>query len=93
MSKVRRKAAPAPQYVSPNQMTLAGFETPFDRTLNPTNRWVFLLHLIPWDEICSLYLKKVKISATGRRPLNPRIVIGAIIIKHICNDIKDQGLS
>lgn len=66
-------------------MTLAGFETPFDRTLNPTNRWVVLSHLIPWDEICSLYLKQEKVASTGRRPLNPRIVIGAIIIKHICN--------
>jgi hypothetical protein len=85
MNKTHRKVAPTPQYVSPNQLTLAGFETPFERTLNPKNRWVVLAHLIPWDEISSLYLKQVGISQTGRRPLNPRVVLGSIIIKHLCN--------
>jgi DNA replication protein DnaC len=37
--------------------------------------------LIPWDEICNLYLKKVRIKATGRATINPRIAIGSIIIK------------
>lgn len=85
MDKTHRKHALTPQYVSPNQLTLAGFETPFERTLNPKNRWVILAHLIPWDEICSLYQKEVKISNTGRPPLSPRVVIGSIIIKHLCN--------
>jgi transposase, IS5 family len=44
-----------------------------------------LAGLIPWDEICSLYLKNVNVSNTGRPPLNPRIVIGYLIIKHLCN--------
>jgi hypothetical protein len=85
MDKTHRKHALTPKYVSPNQLTLAGFETPFERSLNPTNRWVILAHLIPWDEICSLYLKEVKLSNTGRPPLSPRVVIGSMIIKHLCN--------
>ena len=85
MSKVRRKVAPTPKYVSPTQLTLAGFETPFERLLNPKNRWVVLAGLIPWDEICNLYLKQVGVSSTGRPPISPRIVIGSIIIKHLCN--------
>ncbi len=85
MSKARRKVAPSPKYVSPSQMTLAGFETPFERSLNPKNRWVVLAGLIPWDEVCNLYLKQVGISSTGRPPISPRIVIGSIIIKHLCN--------
>lgn len=85
MDKAHRKHALTPKYVSPNQLTLAGFETPFERSLNPTNRWVILAHLIPWDEICSLYLKEVKLSNTGRPPLSPRVVIGSMIIKHLCN--------
>jgi hypothetical protein len=85
MDKTHRKHALTPKYVSPNQLTLAGFETPFERSLNPNNRWVILAQLIPWDEICSLYLKEVKLSNTGRPPLSPRVVLGSMIIKHLCN--------
>ena len=38
MTATRKKHALAPKYVSPNQMTLAGFESPFDKKLNPANR-------------------------------------------------------
>jgi hypothetical protein len=85
MTTHRKKRAQAPEYVSPNQLVLAGFESPFAQNLNPTNRWVVLGHLIPWDEICNLYLKSTPKSQTGRPPLNPRIVIGSLIIKHMCN--------
>ena len=80
-----KKRATAPEYVCPKQMVLEGFETPFEKKLNPSNRWVVLAHLFPWDEICSLYYKNVGVSNTGLPPLNPRIVIGSIIIKHLCN--------
>lgn len=85
MTKQRKKRASAPDYVSPNQLTLEGFETPFEQALNPKNRWVTLANIIPWDEICNLYLKHVGVSNTGRPPINPRIVIGSVIIKHMCN--------
>jgi transposase, IS5 family len=85
MTSPRKKRAQVPEYVSPNQLTLAGFESPFDQKLNPTNRWVVLAHLIPWDELCNMYFKFVPKRQTGRPPLNPRIVIGSLIIKHICN--------
>jgi len=85
MEKPRKTCAPSPKYVSQNQLVMEGFETPFEKTLKSDNRWVTLAHLIPWDEICNLYLKHVGISDTGRPPLNPRIVIGSLIIKHLCN--------
>jgi hypothetical protein len=85
MKETLKKRASTPQYVSPNQLVLAGFETPFEKELNPNNRWVVLARLIPWDEVCSIYNKHVGVSATGRPPLNPRIVIGSLIIKHLCN--------
>jgi len=85
MTKQRKKRALAPDYVSTKQLTFEGFETPFAKSLNPKNRWVVLAKLIPWDEICNLYRKHVGISTTGRPPINPRIVIGSVIIKHICN--------
>jgi len=85
MSTTRKKRAHVPDYVSPNQLTIAGFENPFDQQLNPSNRWVILANLILWDEICNVYLKLVPVGQTGRPPLNPRIVIGSLIIKHMCN--------
>lgn len=44
-----------------------------------------LARLIPWDEDCSLYLKNVGVSTTDRPALSPRVVIGSLIIKHMCN--------
>jgi len=85
MPTTSKRRALTPEYVSPNQLTLEGFETPFSTKLNPDNRWVVLSHLIPWDEICNLYLKQVGVSQTGRTPLNPRVVIGSLVIKHLCN--------
>ena len=85
MTSARKKRAQVPGYVSPNQLTLVGFENPFDQKLSTTNRWVVLSHLIPWDEICNMYFKFVPKGQTGRPALNPRIVIGSLIIKHMCN--------
>ena len=85
MTTSRKKRALVPDYVSPSQLKLEGFESPFERELSKTNRWVVLARLIPWDEICNMYLKFVPRGQTGRPPLNPRVVIGSLIIKHICN--------
>jgi hypothetical protein len=85
MKKVFKKHAPSPSYISPNQQTLDSFQTPFEQKLNTENRWVVLSRLIPWDEVCNLYLKNVGVSSTGRPALSPRVIIGSIIIKHLCN--------
>ena len=85
MTKAKRKRALTPTYVSPNQLTLDAFASPFATQLKSTNRWVVLGDLIPWDEICGTYLKHVGISNTGRPPLSPRVVIGSLIIKHMMN--------
>ncbi len=81
-SKGSKKLAATPKYVSPTQLTLAGFETPFDKQLSPGNRWVRLAHSIPWDDIVSVYDKQFS-SSEGRPPLSGRIIIGALIIKHL----------
>jgi len=85
MRKAKRKRAPTPVYISPNQLTLETFASPFAQRLKQDNRWVVLGHLIPWDEICGTYLKHVGVSRTGRPALSPRVVIGSLIIKHILN--------
>ena len=89
MEKVLKKRASTPSFVSQSQLVLAGFETPFSQKLIKTNRWVVLAHLIPWDEVCNVYTKQVGISHTGRPPVSPRVVIGSLIIKHMC-DLDDR---
>ena len=64
---------------------LPGFEHPFERELDLSNRWIVLAHLIPWDEICGIYHKQVGVSSTGRPGLSPRVAIGSLIIKYLCN--------
>jgi IS5 family transposase len=85
MQKASKRRASAPDFVSPSQLVLSGFETPFWQQLRQTNRWVVLAGKIPWDEICNIYTKRVGVSRTGRRPISPRVVIGSLIIKHMCN--------
>jgi len=85
MKEKRKNHAPLLSYTSPRQQRLPGFEHPFERELDLSNRWVVLSHLIPWDEICGIYYKQVGVSSTGRPGLNPRVVIGSLIIKYLCN--------
>lgn len=89
MAKSFKKRASTPLYVSPNQLVLEGFESPFEKKLSKNNRWVVLAKLLPWDEVSTIYYKHVQKSSTGRPPLNARVVVGALIIKHICN-LSDQ---
>jgi transposase, IS5 family len=42
MANTRKKRASTPTFVSRNQFVLEGFESPFDKRLNPENRWVVL---------------------------------------------------
>jgi len=62
MQNISKRRAHPPKYLSLNQLTIAGFETPFEQSLDPENRWVVLSHLIPWDEIINVYLKVVNVS-------------------------------
>ncbi len=89
MQNTSKNRAPAPKYVSTKQLSFSEFESPFERKLNPSNRWIILSKLLPWDELCSIYWKHVPEKSTGRPALNPRIVLGAIIIKHLC-DLDDR---
>ena len=84
MKKERKSRAFNPLYESPLQGFLPGFEHPFERELDSSNRWVVLSHLIPWDELCSVYMHQTGVKPTGRASLNPRIVIGSLIIKYLC---------
>lgn len=82
--KVSRKRVSIQRYVSPNQLVLEGFTTPFEQALTKENRWVKLSQSIPWDSIVRLYDEQFS-SKEGRPPINGRVVLGAVMIKHILN--------
>ena len=83
-----RKRASTPDYVSPNQLILSGFETPFDQQLTRENRWVKLAHSIPWDRLVKYY-DDLFPSKEGRPPISGRVILGAVIIKHM-GDLSDR---
>jgi IS5 family transposase len=85
MAKTSKRRAPHCEYSSPNQLSVLGFETPFYNQLDPSNRWVVLSSQIPWDVLVNLFNKHNPPKQTGRPALNPRILIGAVIIKHMLN--------
>jgi hypothetical protein len=89
MAKALKTRASKQAYVSPAQPPLPGFESPFSKHLNPLNRWIVLAKRIPWDELVGVYQKQLNNSKTGADGINPRVVIGSLIIKHMC-DLSDR---
>ena len=77
------------QYTSPKQLKIEGFDSPFTRKMNPGNRWVKLAHVIPWDQLVNEYIKAMR-DDNGRPGVDARVVIGSLIIKHICGFSDEQ---
>ena len=46
---------PLQKYISPNQLILTGFETPFAQKLTSNNRWIKMVDAILWDKIVVHY--------------------------------------
>jgi hypothetical protein len=69
------------QYTSEKQLMLEGFETEFEKWIDPTNKWVELSHQIPWDELSEAYNQTLS-KTLGRPCKDGRLVIGALILKH-----------
>ena len=89
MAKAVKSRASKQDYLSPRQLILSGFESPFSNQLLSTNRWVILARSIPWDALVSTYNGQLGNKFTGAGSINPRVAIGALIIKHLC-DISDR---
>jgi transposase, IS5 family len=89
MAKAQKNRAPKVPYVSQNQIEIVGFESLFTQHLDANNRWVILATQIPWDKIVNVYQKQLNNSITGAGGINPRVAIGAIFIKHMC-DLSDR---
>lgn len=84
MAKALKNRASKQPYHSQNQLTIPGFESPFGKNLVPDNRWVVLARKIPWDILVRTYLSQMENNKTGADGINPRVAIGAMIIKHLC---------
>jgi hypothetical protein len=78
------------RYTPESQLSLEMFETPFDAALLSDNRWVKLSELVPWDKFASIYMRKMS-SNMGRTGVSPRVVLGALIIKHK-EKLDDRGV-
>jgi len=70
------------RYISEKQLTIGEFKTPFQTKLSPENRWVKLSQVVPWDEFASAYMGMMN-KGFGRPGVSPRLVLGALIIKHL----------
>ncbi|MFQ6611061.1 MAG: transposase [Fidelibacterota bacterium] len=66
-----------------SQSTLS-FDFTFCKHLSRNNRWVRLADLIPWDELGSIYEEGLS-KDKGAPTIPSRVVIGALIIKHMKN--------
>ena len=70
MYRKEEQPSPAPE----------NFELPFEGKLSPSNRWVIMAELIPWDDFEEEYAKLF--SAEKGAPAKPfRMALGTLIIK------------
>ena len=72
-------------YFSTRQLTFVSFESPFSQKLPANNRWIHLAENIPWDDIVQVYNRQLNNNSTGASNINPRVVIGALMVKHLLN--------
>ena len=84
------KSAEMIHYTPQNQLSIKGFESPFESTLAADNRWVILSKVVPWDKFALDYISMMD-TGFGRPGVSPRIVLGALIIKHKEN-LDDRGV-
>lgn len=89
MAKSIKIRASKQKYVTPGQGLLSCFETPFSRSSASDNRWVVLAGQLPWDILVNIYQKQMGNDRTGVGGINPRVALGCLIIKHIC-DLSDR---
>ena len=77
-------------YISEHQLTIEEFKTPFQTSLRTDNRWVRLSAIVPWDDFAVAYISMMN-SDFGRPGVSPRLVLGALIIKHK-EKLDDRGV-
>ena len=66
----------------PRQMSIEEFKLPFAGELDKNNRWVRLAESMPWEALAEVYNQALS-KETGRPALSARVVVGALIVKHM----------
>lgn len=82
-SYICRKSLHMIKYISQKQLKLSFNDDLCHMNLNKDNRWIQLGNSLPWDNLVKIFSKYF--SNLGRSSINPRIVIGSLIIKHKMN--------
>jgi len=67
---------------NPRLLSIEEFKLPFAGELDPGNRWVKLAAVIPWEVLSDVYNDALS-KREGRPALSARVVVGALIIKHM----------
>ena len=75
-------------YISQYQLKFTEFNEINHLKLDFNNRWIQLGAHLPWDNLVKIYSKQFD-NNLGAKAVNPRIIIGAFIIKHKLN-LSDQ---
>jgi IS5 family transposase len=66
---------------NPQQLYFEEFETPFEKGLDSTNRWIILADQLPWAKLAKIYTKGL-CKKMGRPAKSTRIAVGSMVIKH-----------
>ena len=72
-------------YFSTRQLKFVSFESPFSQKLPANNSWIHLAENIPWDDIVQVYNRQLNNNSTEASNINPRVVIGVLMVKHLLN--------
>lgn len=70
-------------YTSQHQLKFKEFGSLNQINLNAENRWIKLAKHFPWDKCISIFIRQC--PEQGRKMVNPRLIIGSLIIKHKLN--------
>jgi hypothetical protein len=80
-SYIKRKPLHMIHYTSQYQTRIEQFSALYSLKLDPQNRWIQLGGLLPWDQMAALYGRTFS-DQMGAGSISPRVMIGALIIKH-----------
>ena len=76
------------KYTPASEISLQLFSTPFEQALDRNNKWVKMAKVVPWDKMAQVFFKRMS-RDMGRGSVNLRIILGAILVKHI-KDLSDE---
>ena len=85
---MEKKRALMIKYTPASERKLSLFRTPYEQHLLPDNPWVQMEAIVPWDELAKIFFKSMS-SDKGRASVDLRIVIGAMLVKHL-EDLSDE---